>query len=810
MRQQDPLLTWPLFCPTDWVHLNDMLTRRTDPKIAFGVLALGVAAVVLALWVITSTGVARGAPPAPGGGAATNSGIPELQASLNSHELANAARLADLEVANVARAAGLQARIETLEAANAARESALQDRIDALEAANAVRTQAVQDDIDALRPRQLSYRVRLVDVNGIPIGVGKRLTFTIFADEAKTQGLWTHSADVYPDYMGYYDIVFGEEAGNPLPATVFEGPARYLAVSVGDDLPALLPPEPGTPVEIPLQTIYPIVPTHRLESNFDTMLNQAFPDVELGLSLCATIDGSVHGGGFIDGGFGVAAEAKVDTSVSPVGAKASKGGFFDIGGLAELVGGITIDGSGCLETAFPVPVPVLPDASGQALGAPAGFEPLDIVGPLTAAGQQIRTTPERLEDAVTIITGLALDPHPVDPIAHIRSIVSVLPSPGNLDSFILAPELAPGSLLDLDLECDGPIDRPLGNLLDEICALAASDATQALFRTISEIKTGVDTVQSTVDTGVTFLDGRLTTAKNAIDAEITAAEAFVDGKIRASIDRINGEVNAAKLAIDTEITAAEIFVDGKIRASIDRINGEVNTAKLAIDGRIATAETFVVGKVTEINDASLVVERALADGIRTEITSARDNVNTTVAGVQSTANAINGKVNDIKGPFPAGQSYSFHIHGNLENRARELQGSISSVFEQAAAANSRLASDVQPKLQTVLEQASAANLRLANDVQPKLETVRASVINDLQPKVSNIQFVLGTERPVDTRFNNGAQPVSFWAFHGWGNAVNASTEARNAHNRADRAASIAERICSAIQSSPIKRFRCST
>ena len=23
MRQQDPLLTWPLFCPTDWVHLID-------------------------------------------------------------------------------------------------------------------------------------------------------------------------------------------------------------------------------------------------------------------------------------------------------------------------------------------------------------------------------------------------------------------------------------------------------------------------------------------------------------------------------------------------------------------------------------------------------------------------------------------------------------------------------------------------------------------------------------------------------------------------------------------------------------------
>ena len=22
LRQQDPLLTWPLFCPTDWVHLS--------------------------------------------------------------------------------------------------------------------------------------------------------------------------------------------------------------------------------------------------------------------------------------------------------------------------------------------------------------------------------------------------------------------------------------------------------------------------------------------------------------------------------------------------------------------------------------------------------------------------------------------------------------------------------------------------------------------------------------------------------------------------------------------------------------------
>ena len=30
MRQQDPLLTWPLFCPTDWVHLRSHIERPTS------------------------------------------------------------------------------------------------------------------------------------------------------------------------------------------------------------------------------------------------------------------------------------------------------------------------------------------------------------------------------------------------------------------------------------------------------------------------------------------------------------------------------------------------------------------------------------------------------------------------------------------------------------------------------------------------------------------------------------------------------------------------------------------------------------
>ena len=136
--------------------------------------------------------------------------------------------------------------------------------------------------------------------------------------------------------------------------------------------------------------------------------------------------------------------------------------------------------------------------------------------------------------------------------------------------------------MDLDLGCNGPISRPLGVLLNEICSEAAGAATQAFFETIGQIKTGVETVESTVDSGVTFLDGQLTAAKDAIDAEIAAAETFVDGQIGAARDDVNGKIDAVKNAID---------------------------------GRIATAETFVVGRVTEINDASLVIEQDLADAL---------------------------------------------------------------------------------------------------------------------------------------------------------------------------------------------------
>ena len=84
--------------------------------------------------------------------------------------------------------------------------------------------------------------------------------------------------------------------------------------------------------------------------------------------------------------------------------------------------------------------------------------------------------------------------------------------------------------------------------------------------------------------------------------------------------RIHGKVGAAQVAINGRIADAETFVDGKVSAARDDVNGKVGAAEVAIGERIGVAETFIVGKVTEINDASLVVERALAGEIKPEST----------------------------------------------------------------------------------------------------------------------------------------------------------------------------------------------
>ena len=197
-------------------------------------------------------------------------------------------------------------------------------------------------------------------------------------------------------------------------------------------------------------------------------------------------------------------------------------------------------------------------------------------------------------------------------------------------------------------------------------------------------------------------------------------------------------------------------------------------------------------------------------------------MNTAVAGVQSTVNAIN--------TLAAG---SLDNTNSIRQTVNDNRGVILTIEAAAEAINTKV-NDIQPKvsnIQFVLGTERPVDNNFGNGAHPvafwafnawnnivgardvDLRVIRGDITNlgaQIIPDLNNIQFVLGTERPVDTRFNNGAHPVSFWAFHGWGNAVGAQNEAEEARRRADKVATIAERICDAIQSSPISGFRCST
>ncbi len=60
-----------------------------------------------------------------------------------------------------------------------------------------------------------------------------------------------------------------------------------------------------------------------------------------------------------------------------------------------------------------------------------------------------------------------------------------------------------------------------------------------------------------------------------------------------------------------------------------------------------------------------------------------------------------------------------------------------------------------------------------NSIKSGVDAINTSALSSLKPQLDNIQNVLGTERPIDNKYGNSAQPVAFWAFHGWNNVVEA-------------------------------------
>lgn len=86
-------------------------------------------------------------------------------------------------------------------------------------------------------PRLLTQQGRLLDGNDVPVTGELEVTFTLYAfPSAPFHGedtqFWTGKKTVKVS-SGVYATVLGDDATNPLPASVFAGPDRFLGVKIG-------------------------------------------------------------------------------------------------------------------------------------------------------------------------------------------------------------------------------------------------------------------------------------------------------------------------------------------------------------------------------------------------------------------------------------------------------------------------------------------------------------------------------------------------------------------------------------------------
>jgi hypothetical protein len=92
---------------------------------------------------------------------------------------------------------------------------------------------------EAAVPQTLVEQGRLLDVNGAPVNGGVTLTFALYSGASGGTALWSEQQMVTLD-GGYFSAALGDTT--PIPASAFDGSARYLGISVNSD-PELTPRE---------------------------------------------------------------------------------------------------------------------------------------------------------------------------------------------------------------------------------------------------------------------------------------------------------------------------------------------------------------------------------------------------------------------------------------------------------------------------------------------------------------------------------------------------------------------------------------
>ena len=83
-------------------------------------------------------------------------------------------------------------------------------------------------------PAALTEQGRLFDGTGSPLNASVSVTFSIYADAAGGAPLWTETQMLTPD-DGYFSAQIGADPSNPFPAGLWDGSARYVGVTIGND-----------------------------------------------------------------------------------------------------------------------------------------------------------------------------------------------------------------------------------------------------------------------------------------------------------------------------------------------------------------------------------------------------------------------------------------------------------------------------------------------------------------------------------------------------------------------------------------------
>jgi hypothetical protein len=362
--------------------------------------------------------------------------------------------------------------------------------------------------------------------------------------------------------------------------------------------------------------------------------------------------------------------------------------------------GAGLSAEGCLETSFPIPPPG--DASIAAITNPgSGIDPQVLADQISAASTQTGVNAESLNAAIGLLTSFSLDTDPTKVATAAQNAASAIPLPGNLGDIIADPVAhIPTDLSAATPSCEGDYG-PLSALIDSICieAAAAPDLGQ-IIQDINGIVEGLQAQVSTLEDRVSNVqhvvgterpvdgtgnnngaqpisywsynswarDIQHSTALNSLDGKVSNLQHVV-GTER-PVDGTGNNNGAQPLSYWSYSSwARDVLNSGALSGLDDRVTGLFGSLG-GLDDKI----NGVSGSLSTLDEKASNIQHVLGTERAVDGTGNNNGAqpitywayNGWARGVlnSTTLTGLESKVNDIKGPFGDGESYSFHSWDN--------------------------------------------------------------------------------------------------------------------------------------------------